>query len=128
MNFLRIAQDRQKVLFIDETGFKVNDMSVWSRAHKNRFGFKMVNFEIDERAYSAESFLEYLFEIFEIFRAREISDAYLLMDNANSKSSDEVFSSFETSSTHITSNDCLGFYGYIESYLPDCIQGCPVEN
>ncbi|KII74838.1 hypothetical protein RF11_07029 [Thelohanellus kitauei] len=41
----------------------------------------MVNFKIIERAYKAEYFLEYFLEIFEIFRVREISEAYLVMDN-----------------------------------------------
>ncbi|KII74136.1 hypothetical protein RF11_14411 [Thelohanellus kitauei] len=85
----------------------------------------MVNFKINERAYNAECFPEYLLEIFEIFRAREISETYPVMDNASSKSVDERFSTIETSSTHITSNDCREFYRHMESYLLDCIQECP---
>ncbi|KII67459.1 hypothetical protein RF11_07449 [Thelohanellus kitauei] len=98
-----------------------------------------------------DCFLEYLQEIFEVIPAIEISEVYLVMDNvpfhktalvqntirafnhglvrqANSRTADELFSSIEAFSSNITSNDCLGFYRHIESYLPDCIQGYPVEN
>ncbi|KII71233.1 hypothetical protein RF11_11751 [Thelohanellus kitauei] len=134
----------------------------------------MFNFKISEIIYNAEYSLEYLIEIFEIFRARDISEIYLVMDNvpfhkttlvqntirafnhvpiylppfspvlnpienlyskwkglvrqANSRSAEELFSSIETSSTNIASYDCLAFYRHMESHLPDCIQGCPVEN
>ncbi|KII62830.1 hypothetical protein RF11_09007 [Thelohanellus kitauei] len=194
MNFLRIAPDRQKVFFIDETGFQVNMICRYGREltgvratrvvptlRSRNYSVActmscegMVNFKIRERAYNAECFLEYLLEIFEIFQAREISEVYLVMDNvpfhktalvqntirafnhvpiylppyspflnpienlfskwkglvrqANSRTADELFSSIEASSTNITSNDCPGFYRHMESYLPDCIQGCPVEN
>ncbi|KII74107.1 hypothetical protein RF11_08485 [Thelohanellus kitauei] len=106
----------------------------------------MVNFKISETAYNTERFLEYLLDICEIFRAREISEAYLVMDNvpfhktalvqntirafnhANSRSTDELVLSIEASITNLTSNDCLGFYRHMESCLPDCIQRCPVEK
>ncbi|KII67216.1 hypothetical protein RF11_05368 [Thelohanellus kitauei] len=101
MNFL-IAPNRQ-VFFIDETCFQVN-MNCWYGRELNgvratgsvpALRFRnycvaytmscegMVNFKIDERAYNAECSLEYLFEIFEIFRVREISVAYLVMDNVS---------------------------------------------
>ncbi|KII72487.1 hypothetical protein RF11_09735 [Thelohanellus kitauei] len=51
-----------------------------------------------------------------------------LVCQANSKTADELYSSIETCSSHITSNDCLGFYRQIERYLPGCIRSCPVEN
>ncbi|KII60648.1 hypothetical protein RF11_10511 [Thelohanellus kitauei] len=41
----------------------------------------MVKFKIHERAYNVKFFLHYLLEIFEIFRTRVISEAYLVMDN-----------------------------------------------
>ncbi|KII68826.1 hypothetical protein RF11_03031 [Thelohanellus kitauei] len=51
-----------------------------------------------------------------------------LVGQANSKFAEKIFSSIETSNSHITSNDCRGLYRHKESYLPDCIQGNPVEN
>ncbi|KII63597.1 hypothetical protein RF11_16408 [Thelohanellus kitauei] len=94
----------------------------------------MVNFKTRERKYITECLHEYLLEIFEIFQALEISERKSfskwkgLVRKANSRSTDELFSSIEASSTNITSNDCLGFYRHIERYLPDCIQGCHVKN
>ncbi|KII60860.1 hypothetical protein RF11_00613 [Thelohanellus kitauei] len=41
----------------------------------------MVNFRISVRENNTELFLEYLFGLFEIFRARENSETYLVMDN-----------------------------------------------
>ncbi|KII74561.1 hypothetical protein RF11_16171 [Thelohanellus kitauei] len=100
MSFLRIAPHRQFYI-IDETGFQVKMICLYGReltgiratrivlALRSRnysvastMSWEgMVNFNIDERAYFAERFLEYLLEIFEIFRAREFSEAYLVMDN-----------------------------------------------
>ncbi|KII71875.1 hypothetical protein RF11_13435 [Thelohanellus kitauei] len=97
INFLRIAPDRQKVFFIDETGFQVNMICRYGREltgvrttrvvpalRSRNYSVActmscegMVNFKIRERAYNAECFLEYLLEILEIFRAREISETYL---------------------------------------------------
>ncbi|KII71674.1 hypothetical protein RF11_11476 [Thelohanellus kitauei] len=95
------SSDRQIFFFIDETGFLVNMICLYGReltgiratrivlAWRYRKYYVactiscelMVNFKINERAYNAECFLEYLLEIFEIFRAREISETYLVMDN-----------------------------------------------
>ncbi|KII73892.1 hypothetical protein RF11_12945 [Thelohanellus kitauei] len=81
MNFLRIAQDRQKVFFIDETGFQANMICRYGREltgirATSRSGITvlkdMVNFKISDTAYNTEWYLEYRLEIFEIFLAREI--------------------------------------------------------
>ncbi|KII68785.1 hypothetical protein RF11_12060 [Thelohanellus kitauei] len=114
MNFLRIAAGRHKDFFVDETGFR---KLTGIRATRVVLASRSLNYSV-ACTMSYEGMVN--FKISERWKG--------LVRQANSKSADELFSAVETFSTHVTSNDGIGFDRHMESYLPGCIPGYPFEN